>query len=243
MRPNIQEAATSTVRRPAPPARMPHNGGGHPSVAGKDAMSRIIGGAAGGARLATPPGARTRPTSDRVREAVFSALASWAGTGSAPAAEQLRGVAFLDLFAGSGAIGLEAASRGADRVVLVENHAPTARLIAANTAVVRRAASARIDIVTQAARTYLAGASATPFDVVWLDPPYDLPGTELGTLLRAALDHLVEDGLVVVERSARDDAPPWPPALAVTWSKDYGETRVHYARRATSGADQQGARP
>ena len=87
-------------------------------------MTRIIGGAAGGRRIATPQGAQTRPTSDRVREALFSALESWAGS--------LHGLRFLDLYAGSGAVGLEAWSRGATDVTLVESDRRTAALVAGN---------------------------------------------------------------------------------------------------------------
>ena len=82
-------------------------------------MTRIIGGSAGGRRIATPRGANTRPTSDRVREALFSAIESWCGS--------LSGLRFLDLYAGSGAVGLEAWSRGAGVVTLVEQDRRTGR--------------------------------------------------------------------------------------------------------------------
>src|SRR6476619_8665658 len=87
-------------------------------------MTRIIGGTAGGRRIATPRGANTRPTSDRVREALFSAVESWCGS--------LSGLRFLDLYAGSGAVGLEAWSRGAGVVTLVEQDRRTAALVSAN---------------------------------------------------------------------------------------------------------------
>src|SRR6188472_4251172 len=87
-------------------------------------MTRIIGGAAGGRRISTPRGVHTRPTSDRVREALFSAIESWCGS--------LHGLRFLDLYAGSGAVGLEAWSRGAGVVTLVEQDRRTAALISGN---------------------------------------------------------------------------------------------------------------
>ena len=106
-------------------------------------MSRIIAGSAKGRRIDTPKGSRTRPTTDRTREALFSALASWFGTADEAPERQLDGVAVLDLFAGSGAVGLEAASRGAGPVVLVESDGSTARLIAANARDLRLRADVR----------------------------------------------------------------------------------------------------
>src|SRR5215218_7676192 len=100
-------------------------------------MTRIISGAAGGRRLATPSGPATRPTTDRVREALFSSIESWCGS--------LQGLRFLDLFAGSGAVGLEAWSRGAGVVTLVESDRRTARLIADNA---RTLGFAKADVVS-----------------------------------------------------------------------------------------------
>src|SRR6187200_3360511 len=91
-------------------------------------MSRIIAGSRRGRRIAMPPGDRTRPTSDRVREALFSAIAAWAGRAAEPVEQSLAGLAFCDLYAGSGAVGLEAASRGAYPVLLIERDLRTAQL-------------------------------------------------------------------------------------------------------------------
>jgi len=198
-------------------------------VATEPLMSRIIAGAARGLTLASPRGERTRPTTDRTKEAVFSTLVSWAGP------EQLAGLSFLDLFAGSGSVGLEAASRGADRVVLVENHPATAQLIRRNADAVRRAVpGCTIEVVTATAQAFL-GRSASPaerFDVIWADPPYALPNADIAALLGQVLVNgwLADDGLVVVERSARGEPFAWPDALGVQWDKDYGETRIRYAR-------------
>lgn len=187
-------------------------------------MSRIIAGSAKGRRIDTPKGSRTRPTTDRTREALFSALASWFDTADEAPERQLDGVAVLDLYAGSGAVGLEAASRGAHPVVLVESDAPTARLISAN------ARGLRLRAEVRAARAEAVAASpGRRFDLVFLDPPYDVPTEAVEAILASLAAHaLAPRALVVVERSARDRSPEWPPALAETWSRDYGETTLHF---------------
>ena len=138
-------------------------------------VSRIIAGSRGGRRLTTPPGARTRPTTDRVREALFSAVAAWAGTADAPADEALAGLAFADLFAGSGAVGLEAASRGAGPVLLVEADKRTAAVTTRNVRDLGLAALVR----TGRVETVVAAPAEQAYDVVFLDPPYELDGAAL----------------------------------------------------------------
>ncbi|WP_122817072.1 16S rRNA (guanine(966)-N(2))-methyltransferase RsmD [Nocardioides pantholopis] len=186
-------------------------------------MTRIIAGAAGGRRLATPRGTTTRPTSDRVREALFSAIESWCGS--------LRGLRFLDLYAGSGAIGLEAWSRGAGVVTLVESDRRTAALIATNA---RTIGFARADVVAASVATTLARRPAAPYDVVVADPPYPLTEEALGADLRALVDHdwLVPGALVVVERSARSPEPSWPDEITGVRRKSYGETVLWYGSAA-----------
>ena len=187
-------------------------------------MSRIIAGRAKGRRLGTPTGANTRPTTDRTREALFSALVSWFDTTDAEAAEQLAGVSVLDLYAGSGAVGLEAASRGAGPVVLVEADRPTARLIESNA----RDLGLQADVRSAKAETF-AAAPGRRFDLVFFDPPYDVPTATVESLLASIGEHgVAERGLVVVERSARDRAPAWPAAFTDTWEKNYGETTLYY---------------
>src|SRR3990170_2099724 len=124
-------------------------------------MTRIIGGTAGGRRLETPRGQTTRPTSDRVREALFSAIE--ARTGS------LDGLRFLDLYAGSGAVGLEAWSRGAGVVTLVEQDRRTANLIVGNA---RTLGFSRANVVAASVAGALQRPPAAPYDVAFLDPPY-----------------------------------------------------------------------
>lgn len=189
-------------------------------------MSRIIAGSRGGRRLTTPPGSRTRPTTDRVREALFSAVAAWAGTADAPADEALAGLAFADLFAGSGAVGLEAASRGAGPVLLVEADKRTAAVTTRNVRDLGLAATVR----TGKVETVVATPSEQAYDVVFLDPPYELAGEIVTTVLAALADGgwLAADALLVVERSRRTPDPVWPAVVADSWSRSYGETVLHY---------------
>jgi 16S rRNA (guanine966-N2)-methyltransferase len=189
-------------------------------------MTRIIGGEAGGRRIKTPTGDATRPTSDRVREALFSAVDAALGS--------LRGLRFLDVYAGSGAVGLEARSRGAGVVTLVEHDRRTARLIRDN---IKTLGMSRVDVVVSPAARALAHSPTAPYDVVFLDPPYALPGTEVEADLRALVDHgwLAHQAVVVLERSTRDDAPTWPTGLAGDRSRRYGETTLWYGH-ATAAA-------
>jgi 16S rRNA (guanine966-N2)-methyltransferase len=186
-------------------------------------MTRIIGGVAGGRRLATPRGAQTRPTSDRVREALFSAIEAWCGS--------LQGLRFLDLYAGSGAVGLEAWSRGAGIVTLVEQDRRTAVLIGGNA---RELGFARANVVSAAVATTLARPPAAPYDVAFLDPPYPLTEDAVAADLHALATNgwLVPDALVVVERSSRSPEPSWPADFSDTRSRVYGETTLWYGHAA-----------
>jgi 16S rRNA (guanine966-N2)-methyltransferase len=185
-------------------------------------VTRIIGGRAGGRRIDVPRGRATRPTSDRVREALFSAVEAAVGS--------LEGLRFLDLYAGSGAVGLEAWSRGAGVVTLVEQDRRTAGLV-------RRNAEAlgyrRAEVLAAAVDAVLRRSPAAPYDVVFLDPPYPTPDAEVDEVLAALAAHgwLCPDALVVVERGARSRAPGWPDGLEADRTRSYGETSLHYARR------------
>ena len=182
-------------------------------------MTRIISGRAGGTRLATPSGAGTRPTSDRVREALFSRLEHL---------EVLVGAKVVDLYAGSGALGLEAASRGAVTVLLVESDKAAAKVARQNAdtlgipgATVRHATVQRV----------LATPPSQPQTLVFLDPPYDLSEEALTADLTALTTGgwLAPDALVVVERSARSPEPAWPEDLEREGERRYGETKVWFA--------------
>ena len=184
-------------------------------------MTRIVAGSRRGRRISAPPGRDTRPTSDRVREALFSAL---------DARVELAGCRFLDLYAGSGAIGLEAASRGAAAVLLVESDPRAARTVRANIdaldlAAVCRLNSARVGMV-------LSQPPIEPFDVVFADPPYSVGGDEVTAVLTALVGGgwLAEDAVVVLERSTRSAEPAWPDGVSVEGGRRYGETTLWYAR-------------
>jgi 16S rRNA (guanine966-N2)-methyltransferase len=187
-------------------------------------MTRIIAGVAGGRTVRTPSGSGTRPTSDRVREAVFSAL---------DARDAVHGSRVLDLYAGSGALGLEAASRGAASVVLVESDRRAADVIAGNA---RDLGLPAVRVVRTTVAAHLAPEPAPELaaDLVFVDPPYDLDEPALRLVLdRLAAGWLAPGGLLVVERSTRSPEPAWPDGIQRAGKpKKYGETTVHYATRA-----------
>lgn len=177
-------------------------------------MTRIVAGAAGGRRLAVPPRG-TRPTTDRVREALFNMLA---------ARLDFDGLRVLDLYAGSGALGLEALSRGAGSVTFVEQDRRAAEVIARNieTVGLPGAVLRRVPVATA-----LAGAG-TPMDLVLADPPYDLGAAEVEAVLEA-LDRggwLAAGAVVAVERSAHAARLTWPAGWAVWPERRYGDSRI-----------------
>jgi 16S rRNA (guanine966-N2)-methyltransferase len=184
-------------------------------------MTRIIGGFAGSLRLAVPT-AGTRPTSDRVREAIFSALQS---------REAITGARVLDLYAGSGALGLEAASRGAASVVLVDSSARAADTCRKNAAHILKAApkgmSISVDASSSPAQAYLSAARQF-WDVVFIDPPYDLANTDVEVALAALVPRLAPDAVVVLERSSRMPEPRIPDGLVLDRRKDYGDTTLYW---------------
>lgn len=190
-------------------------------------MTRIIGGSAGGRRLSTPRGQHTRPTSDRVREALFSAVEAWCGS--------LAGLRFLDLYAGSGAIGLEARSRGAGVVTLVEQNRRTAGLITQN---LKTLGFKQVEVLVADVLATLRRTPPTPYDVVFLDPPYPVENREVEAALALLVEHdwLSPGALVVVERSARGSAPTWPAGLAAGRDRKYGETVLRYGHAAPTDA-------
>ncbi|RKN19912.1 16S rRNA (guanine(966)-N(2))-methyltransferase RsmD [Micromonospora musae] len=187
-------------------------------------MTRIVAGTFGGRRLAAPPGSGTRPTSDRVREALFSAVQTEI---------DLVGARVADLYAGSGAVGLEALSRGAEHVLLVEADARASRVIRENVAALGAGPAARL--VTGRVATVLAGGpEGEPYDVVFADPPYAVTDEEITAMLTALVEHgwLAPDALVVVERSSRGAPLGWVPGVTGERSRRYGETTLWYGRRS-----------
>jgi 16S rRNA (guanine966-N2)-methyltransferase len=200
-------------------------------------MTRVIAGQAGGRRLAVPPGTTTRPTSDRAREGLFASLLSELGT--------FDGARVLDLYAGSGAIGLEALSRGAERVLLVESDARAAAVIKANVkAVDLPGATVAVDRVDRLLARPPAGRQDQDqhqdqhqhqhqdqdrFDLVIADPPYAVTEeavTRVLALLKAGW--LADDALVVIERATRSGPVDWPPGFLPGKSRRYGEATFWY---------------
>jgi 16S rRNA (guanine966-N2)-methyltransferase len=188
-------------------------------------VTRIIAGEAGGRRLAVPAGYSTRPTSDRAREGLFAAVLAKLGS--------LAGAAVADLYAGSGAVGLEALSRGACDVLLVESDARAAQVIRRNIASVglpgARLVHGRVDKVIG------RGPGADPpRDLVFADPPYAVGDDELEQVLVALADlrWLAPDALVILERGARSGPPRWPAGYAPDRSRRYGDATLWYGRAA-----------
>jgi len=193
---------------------------------------RVIAGVAKGVPLRAPGGPpnHTRPTTDRVREAVFSLLADWAGTIGGSAEEQLAGLALLDLYAGSGAVAIEAMSRGAARATAVDSSLAAVAAIRANA----QAAKVTVTAARAPVADFLKRPPSALFDIVWLDPPYGLAaGAADEVLSLVTAGWLAPDGLVALERSARDAGPNWPSGLVSHSSRRYGETVVHFAQEAT----------
>ncbi|BBG00627.1 MULTISPECIES: 16S rRNA (guanine(966)-N(2))-methyltransferase RsmD [Pseudonocardia] len=180
-------------------------------------MTRLIAGRAGGRRLAVPASG-TRPTSDRVREALFSALEHDPG---------LDGAAVLDVCAGSGALGLEALSRGAADAVFVESDRRAAGVLRRNLATVGLGGR----VIAAGAGTALGGPAPRPFDVMFLDPPYAVGDAEIADwLTRAAANGwLAPDATVVVERAKAAGGFGWPDGLEPGRSRRYGDTMLHRA--------------
>ena len=183
-------------------------------------MTRVIGGVAGGRRLAVPAGRHTRPTSDRAREGLFGTVLALR--------RSLDGLRVLDLYAGSGAVGLEALSRGAGHALLVEADARAARVIRGNIEAVGLPGA---ELVTDRVERLLAREPGTsPYDVVFADPPYALPGDEVTAMLQT-LDKngwLAPGALVIVERATRSGPVTWPAGLQPDRARRYGEATFWY---------------
>lgn len=179
-------------------------------------MTRIIAGELGGRRLVVPK-TGTRPTTDRVREAIFSRLDH---------ADALRGAHVLDLYAGSGALGIEAFSRGAADVTFVESATVAARIVAGN--VKELGLGTRASVVRERVVPFLERTVNT-FTLAFLDPPYDIADGDLEHALAALAPRLEHGAQVVLEVSTRKRLPEWPAGLQLVQSKPYGETTVHFA--------------
>jgi 16S rRNA (guanine966-N2)-methyltransferase len=183
-------------------------------------MTRIIGGLAGSIKLNSPAKA-TRPTSDRIRESIFSRL---------DARDLLDGARVLDLYAGTGALALEAVSRGASVAWLVERDGKAAAVCVANARLLQRAlekedVEAETKVVNKSVASFLS-ANTEEFDLVFIDPPYEISNDEVVENIGGLM--LSKDAVVVVERSSRTDAPSWPAGFSLEDTKDYGDTVVYW---------------
>lgn len=186
-------------------------------------MTRIVAGSAGGRRLKVPPKG-TRPTSERVREALFSSL---------EALMDLDGVRVLDLYAGSGALGFEALSRGAGHATFVESDRRAAEVLKANA---RELPFRDVLVVNRSAEAY-AASDGEPFDVVFADPPYAVGDEELAKVLSALVDaaRLTAGAVLIVERASRSAEPAWPEGVESLRAKRYGDTAVYWGLVRSDG--------
>ncbi|HEX2315540.1 MAG TPA: 16S rRNA (guanine(966)-N(2))-methyltransferase RsmD [Thermomonospora sp.] len=184
-------------------------------------MTRVIAGSAGGRRLAVPPGRDTRPTSDRAREGLFATIGALLGP--------LDGLRAADLFAGSGAVGLEALSRGAAHALLVESHPRAVKVIRQNIAALGLPGA---ELVADRAERLVRRPPAEPYDLIFLDPPYALADAAVTALLEALREHgwAAPDALVAVERAARGPALRWPEGYTAERDRRYGEAVFWYGR-------------
>jgi 16S rRNA (guanine966-N2)-methyltransferase len=192
-------------------------------------MTRIVAGVAGGRRLSVPAGRGTRPTADRAREGLFATVQAIRGP--------LDGTRVLDLYAGSGAVGLEALSRGASDVLLVESDPRAVRVIRRNIEAVRLP-GARL-LADRVERVLARGpGDDPPRDVVFADPPYAASAEEVQRMLAAlhGSGWLAPGALVVVERGTRSGPFAWPAGYTPERSRGYGEATLWYGLAA-------GARP
>ena len=184
-------------------------------------MTRLIAGSAGGRRLKVPASG-VRPTGDRAREGLFNSLGSLL---------DLDGARVLDLYAGSGALGLEALSRGAAEVVFVESSPRVLPVLRANVASVGLPGGR---VVAGSVPTVVAGPAPARFDLVLADPPYATPVEEVLGVLRGLVAGrwLADDAVVVVERSSREEPWEWPTPLAGLRDRRYGEALLRYGRQS-----------
>ncbi|MGP2438533.1 16S rRNA (guanine(966)-N(2))-methyltransferase RsmD [Streptomyces sp. JW3] len=192
-------------------------------------MTRVIAGEAGGRRLAVPPGNGTRPTSDRAREGLLS---TWQSLLGGP----LDGERVLDLYAGSGAVGLEALSRGAGHVLLVEADARAARTVRENVRTLRLPGA---EVRAGKAQQIIQTPPDDPYDLVFLDPPYAVTDDDLREILLTLRTQgwLADDALVTVERSTRGGEFRWPEGFDALRARRYGEGTFWYGRAASTCED------
>ena len=199
----------------------------------------MIAGEAGGRRLAVPDGRDTRPTSDRAREGLFGTISSILGS--------LAGARVLDLYAGSGAVGLEALSRGAEHVLLVEHGARAARVIRQNIEAIGLPGAAviadRVERVLARGPAPAGGQDGTAegrYDVVFADPPYALADNAVTRVLALLAEQawLAPGALIIVERATRSGPLSWPDGFVPDRARRYGEATFWYGLVPATAGEQ-----
>ena len=183
---------------------------------------RIIAGSAKGRKLISPEGTSARPTSDRAREALFSSLESEFG--------ELNGIRFLDLFAGSGAVSAEAMSRGAKFCTVVESDRAALEIARKNIEMVRTTSPASEAIYIEGEVETFAKRHSNPFDVIFLDPPYSYPDSDLTDIVASlqGSGFIAPSTLVIVERASRSEEFPWPATMKPVKERRYGNAAIYY---------------
>jgi 16S rRNA (guanine966-N2)-methyltransferase len=183
---------------------------------------RIIAGIGKGRKLFSPPSI-TRPTSDRAREGLFSSLTSTFST--------LDGLHFLDLYAGSGAVGVEALSRGAALVEAVESNSASAQVCEDNFALISKLEGVgKFKVHTKTVFEFLNHTASEPYEIIYIDPPYEVDNIEVEKLLKKILNLglLSKFGLVAIERDAKTKSFIWPAGLSELKVRSYGAGAIHY---------------
>ena len=190
---------------------------------------RIIAGVAKGRSLSSVAGA-TRPTSDRAREAIFSTLTSEFG--------DFLGLHILDLFSGSGAMALEALSRGAFLVHCVEKDDAATKTITTNSALVQKAQPVgTFHLFHMSVQKFVESTPENQYHFVYIDPPYDFADSEITTILQDLhSNNFFKDGAVIaIERATKSAKPLWPQGYEPSRTKVYGQASIYYANYAQNG--------
>jgi 16S rRNA (guanine966-N2)-methyltransferase len=187
---------------------------------------RIIAGVGKGRKLFSPPSI-TRPTSDRAREGLFSSLISTFGT--------LDGLHFLDLFAGSGAVGVEALSRGAGLVESIESNSESAQVCEKNFELLLNQPNlGKFKVHQTTTFEYINHLANKQFDIIFLDPPYDVTNIEIEKILKKILSNnlLGKFGVIAIERDTKGAVFSWPTGLQEVKVRSYGQGAIHYGSHA-----------
>ena len=187
---------------------------------------RIIAGSSKGKTLFSPPDT-TRPTSDRAREGLFSSLESEFGS--------ISGLNVLDLFSGSGAVGVEALSRGAAHVYSIQQHEATARVASKNFELVNNP-EGKFAVINSSALRFVSSPRQLAFDIIFMDPPYDVGNTDIEELITNIDTQglLSERGIIAIERASKKTPFEWPAPFIQEKIRSYGQGSIFYGGRPAS---------